>query len=115
MDEKLKPCPFCGGKAYIDGERHWWVVVCDACKCRLGENNAEFETKEEAIEAWNTRAIEQQLQAGNKQLRDALDTAMKIANINQGIAIEYIDRCSTGESYKDVFDRQLLEETNNGN
>lgn len=51
-EPKLKPCPFCGGKAstyvaYDDG----YYVCCDECGCGLPVYN----TEQEAIEAWNTR------------------------------------------------------------
>ena len=57
--EELKNCPFCGGKAkifniYASG----FIPKClnsyylDSCNCSLGE----YETKEQAIKAWNTRA-----------------------------------------------------------
>ena len=51
-EQKLKPCPFCGGKAetypYYFNE---WYIGCGECSCDLGV----FDTKEEAIEAWNKR------------------------------------------------------------
>lgn len=53
MDDKLKPCPFCGGNNIIvSGEfaPEYWVH-CDDCKasaqCRT--------TRSQAIEDWNTR------------------------------------------------------------
>ena len=56
MDE-LKPCPFCGGKAYLDLyilPKYEYVIRCNVCSLEfglyLGRN------KEEAIEAWNRRA-----------------------------------------------------------
>lgn len=55
---ELKPCPFCGGEACI--QRHEFIgyadtfgVVCLDCCC---ETRQFFETKKEAIEAWNRRA-----------------------------------------------------------
>ncbi len=51
MTEKLKPCPFCGGKAEIEGERIFWVSCQECC----AESNSFIEL-EEAIEAWNRRA-----------------------------------------------------------
>ena len=53
--QELKPCPFCGGEAetypYYFNE---WYIGCSECSCDLGV----FDTKEEAIEAWNKRVNE---------------------------------------------------------
>ena len=55
---ELKPCPFCVGEACL--QRHEFVgytdtfgVVCLDCCC---ETRQFFETKEEAIKAWNRRS-----------------------------------------------------------
>ena len=52
---KLKPCPFCGGKAdlYLDG-RGLYVVQCDYC----GNRTICCQTKEGAVGAWNRRKDE---------------------------------------------------------
>lgn len=56
---KLKPCPFCGGIASlrtVDITGHYFVD-CDVTKgfCEVMPSTWEYETKEEAIEAWNRR------------------------------------------------------------
>ena len=56
MNEKLKPCPFCGSidveeKQYGDNE--FWVSCAD-CGARIPE----YEDYDEAIEAWNRRTNE---------------------------------------------------------
>ena len=45
----LKRCPFCGGEAKLMDNGHW--VWCQHC---LVESTY-YDTKEEAIKAWNTR------------------------------------------------------------
>lgn len=57
MDE-LKPCPFCGGKAFVSaklpyfGETLTLAVVCEKCNASSKHKT----TEEKAIEAWNRRA-----------------------------------------------------------
>ena len=55
--KKLKPCPFCGGKAEIMkmGYPHW--IYCLKCGARVHGYVTETKTNEKAsIEAWNRRA-----------------------------------------------------------
>ena len=59
MSEKLKPCPFCGGKAtQRDNSLAGWMVFCDTAGCRVVTETAPFDTRDQAIEAWNNRAAE---------------------------------------------------------
>ena len=58
---KLKPCPFCGGKAIIAkityGEVNtFYSVTCDNWRCAVATVVPNYSDKEEAIEAWNRRA-----------------------------------------------------------
>lgn len=52
MDEiKLKPCPFCEGKAVTIGGNIFWVRCCEC-----GAETSTYVYREEAKEAWNRRA-----------------------------------------------------------
>lgn len=51
MKNELKPCPFCGGEASLHIHDRYGVE-CDNCSMGLGCIKL---TKEEAIQAWNTR------------------------------------------------------------
>ena len=55
---KLKPCPFCGGKAWANSGNTYhfesgfgWICACKACDSQ-GEIGR---TKDEAIKNWNRR------------------------------------------------------------
>ena len=53
-NEKLKPCPFCGGKAKLladHGNIKFWVC----CKKCIADTLI-YDSKQEAIESWNRRA-----------------------------------------------------------
>ena len=64
MTEKLKPCPFCGGKAVIVTDNHECTseiyVQCNECFCRTDTyanigNRADEECIKYAVEDWNRR------------------------------------------------------------
>lgn len=64
MTDTLKPCPFCGGKATcveFYGEYH---VLC--CDCHAAGQDCS--TRENAVSAWNTRPIEDELDKKNGYL-----------------------------------------------
>jgi len=52
MKEKLKPCPFCGGKAHISQKDK--MLYCDNCEVCMGGGLFALPLKE-AVKAWNTR------------------------------------------------------------
>lgn len=78
-EEKLKPCPFCGGEAemYSEVDRimgKFWYIRCRKCYSngsRIYESLKKLEPQEEyaaitgawerAIEAWNRRTNDEQL------------------------------------------------------
>ncbi len=60
MPEKLKPCPFCGGKVKIDSgfnidfnnrAHKFYYAICLSC----GARGSDADRKTEAIELWNRR------------------------------------------------------------
>lgn len=51
FEPKLKPCPYCGGKAKKEEIRRDWNVKCEDCQ----SSTRVYPTPEEAIEAWNMR------------------------------------------------------------
>lgn len=59
MIEELKPCPFCGRKAWIidtgNYPRTFYRIVCQSCRTKQGKF---YDTEEESIKAWNRRAGE---------------------------------------------------------
>ena len=66
MDEELKPCPFCGGRAHVwkcepyihRYPNFHYCVVCNDCDLLFGfdeDYGGIFETEKEALEAWNKR------------------------------------------------------------
>jgi Lar family restriction alleviation protein len=63
MQNKLLPCPFCGGEAFVDTHKFWdekakdFTVVTYGCAChQCGAKSWQHSrTEEEAIKHWNTR------------------------------------------------------------
>lgn len=56
-NEELKPCPFCGGKANIEGGKSpYWVYWIKCYECRVETEAYDFE--EDAIAVWNRRVNE---------------------------------------------------------
>ena len=67
IDPKLKPCPFCGGKAerketekYIGLGRSipQYYIKCGNERCGLYVATCNRDTEEEAVEIWNGRVTE---------------------------------------------------------
>jgi Lar family restriction alleviation protein len=55
---KLLPCPFCGGNKLYIAERNYFgeqFVQISCLGCHTSQAGSEYETKEEAIAAWNQR------------------------------------------------------------
>lgn len=58
MSEELKPCPFCGSEAYIDGylSGGFFVMCADDTNDCFQPITNKYDSVEEAEEAWNKRA-----------------------------------------------------------
>ena len=77
MTDELKACPFCGG-----GEAQlFWGSEEDACRfgCIKGcTRTMWWDNKDQAIKAWNTRPIEDNLRTQNAELVKALEEIREI-------------------------------------
>lgn len=58
--EELKPCPFCGGKAWIGISIELCQIQCESCGAKI-----KGKYKDRLIEAWNKRASEAGEQANS--------------------------------------------------
>lgn len=58
--EKLKPCPFCGGFAVVEREGPLWVAGCDSSNScpALNPHTDYCNTESEATELWNYRSVD---------------------------------------------------------
>lgn len=58
MPDTLKPCPFCGGKAFHDHKGNIAMIRCVSCPActRVGYKRNPYEwAAEKAVAAWNKR------------------------------------------------------------
>lgn len=68
-ESDLKPCPFCGGQAsYRPMNDKYYRVYCALC----GASQNTHETKDEEVESWNARPIEDALRAEVADLQHRL-------------------------------------------
>lgn len=87
MDNKLKPCPFCGGEAQLIGHSPY-SVTCRKCRATTVICN----TPDVAIDAWNNRVqptfTPNEFDAIRRNVRD-WRTERELSKIEQSI----IDKC----------------------
>lgn len=54
--DKLKPCPFCGGKAILMDASYPYWIICDDCGARIhGNKGLGLGGIDASKEAWNRR------------------------------------------------------------
>ncbi len=63
MNNELKSCPFCGGEARIEDNAFTDAFFIMRERCHTTSDV--YSTKNEAIEAWNTRAYERECSDAN--------------------------------------------------
>ena len=52
MDEEIKDCPFCAGKAErLEDDDYWNYIACEDCMAE----SPRYKIKATALKAWNTR------------------------------------------------------------
>lgn len=90
-DERLLPCPFCGGEAYInydtmvDERRIYWAqVLCKRCHARScgSWSNSYTNAEKKEVKAWNTRKpmerIVEQLEQQKQQYKRRSEEAAHV-------------------------------------
>lgn len=93
MNNKLKPCPFCGGEAEAienitnpNPKMHTFYVECTKCLVQMGQDRTIFSSKkgrlffksmEEAVEAWNRRQDNPQKKESRMEIHDVVQFTEK--------------------------------------
>ena len=116
MDNKLKPCPFCG-KAPEESERAdnntcTGRAYFVACMCGGYSANAhQFgETKEEVVSKWNRRAYAEQLERERDELRRELtESRSREADLRSGLGHEK-GRIAVLERERDALKQKLSQQ-----
>ena len=76
MTENLKRCPFCGGEAEFNSDEFGEGVCCKSCGATLHNGVYGEEGRKFASADWNARPIENELEAENARLREALEVIL---------------------------------------
>jgi transcription elongation factor Elf1 len=89
MSEELKRCPFCGSKVKLKekGSGCYWAI-CSNCVVNTELTiNQQFST-----DTWNTRPIEDTLQAENARLREENQRLMQAITFKQNECLEKLQQ-----------------------
>ena len=79
-ETKLLPCPFCGSDRLYIAERNYFgrkFATVNCIECHISQTGDGFETREEAIEQWNTRKPVERIM---QQLEDVKSEYEQMAN-----------------------------------
>lgn len=79
MTENLKRCPFCGSEAEFNSDEFGEGVCCKSCGASLSNGVYGEEGRKLASADWNSRPIENELEAENARLREALESILDAA------------------------------------
>ena len=97
-DDELKPCPFCGGEAATNHCVFYdYDVGCFNGECPV-EPRTWSENKDEAIAAWNTRAVDP---ATIREVSEADKIAIREAAIREAVAVAEALAVKWWKEYKD--------------
>ena len=102
-EPKLKPCPGCGGEASANGVQRWssnpdhcWsdgTTVLEAFSCNCLDCNwtnkgcfGGFQTRQQAIDHWNTRPLETEMYEALKAVSEVLESYQCACNCGGGFS-----------------------------
>ena len=77
MSEELRPCPFCGNEPVVEGN----LVACNNLNCPTYDNYW-TDPMIFTCDQWNTRPIEDTLQAENEWLKEELQQEKTRSQLN---------------------------------
>ena len=80
MTNILKPCPFCGSEAEFNSDEFGEGVCCKSCGATIHNGVYGEEGRKLASADWNSRPIENELEAENARLREALEVILDAAH-----------------------------------
>ena len=93
---KFKPCPFCGSE--VKHLEKFDVVYCSNVECGLHYENGGGYT----VEYWNTRPIEDNLQAEIERLKEALEQALVYVESDE---LSHGRQFGTGNAIREALER----------
>lgn len=108
---ELLPCPFCGLTPKVrecgrQGNRYW-EVECEG-PCAILPHGSGFDTREEALKAWNTGSATESLRSENEKLNQML----RDTGYGQGQIDAYAEQCERVEKLEGELReaREMLKE-----